>query len=241
MLSSILPSVEKCPIGQHPYIIRLLKGVFNERSPFKYLIPEWDLSIVLGCMRYSPYEPLEEASLKHLTWKTCFLIAITTFRRCSDLQSLQLGENSVNVYKMGITFIRTGMATQDLSNHKGNHIFVPSFPSDKKLDPKRFLFQYLKRTEKFRTQGIKDVVKLFLATKKQHQPVHTSAQTISRWIVNVIKYSYKQKHRSLRNKKIKGHSTRSVGPSWALLKEQPSARLWTRQIGLENQHLLNTI
>ena len=29
MLSSVLPPVENKPVGQHPYIIRLLKGVFN--------------------------------------------------------------------------------------------------------------------------------------------------------------------------------------------------------------------
>ena len=29
MLSSILPRVEGFPIGQHPHIIRLLKGIFN--------------------------------------------------------------------------------------------------------------------------------------------------------------------------------------------------------------------
>ncbi|XP_060558442.1 uncharacterized protein LOC132718738 isoform X2 [Ruditapes philippinarum] len=33
----------------------------------------------------TPFEPLRKASLKHLTWKTSFLIAVTSFRRCSDL------------------------------------------------------------------------------------------------------------------------------------------------------------
>lgn len=215
MLSSILPAVEKCPIGQHPYIIRLLRGVFNERPPVKMLIPEWDLSIILGCLREKPFEPLKKAALKYLAWKTCFLIAITTFRRCSDIQSLQLGD-TVNVYKRGITFVRTGLAKQDRANHDKSHIFVPAFPSDKLLDPKRCIYWYLKRTEQFRRVDEKDIVKLFLATKKPHKPV--SCQTLSSWIVKIIKYCYKQKKKSLSNVRILGHSTRSVGPSWALFK-----------------------
>ena len=41
MLSSFLPPIDNCPIGQHSYIIRLLKGEFNERPPVKRLIPNW--------------------------------------------------------------------------------------------------------------------------------------------------------------------------------------------------------
>ncbi|CAC5420875.1 unnamed protein product [Mytilus coruscus] len=33
MLSSLLPPIDNVPIGQHPYIIRLLRGVFNSRPP----------------------------------------------------------------------------------------------------------------------------------------------------------------------------------------------------------------
>ena len=110
MLSSFLPPIDNCPIGQHSYIIRLLKGVFNERPPVKLLIPNWDLSFILGCLKEDPFEPSNDASLKHLAWKTCFLVAITTFRRCSDLQSLQITDNDMNIGERGITFVRTGLS-----------------------------------------------------------------------------------------------------------------------------------
>ena len=108
MLSSILPRVEGFPIEQHPLIIRLLNGIFYERPPLKKLVPEWDLCLVLGCMRKPPFEPLKDASLKHVTWKTCFLVAITTFRR----QSLQLKEETVNVQKKGVTFISINLLSE---------------------------------------------------------------------------------------------------------------------------------
>ena len=59
MLSNILPPVDKFSVGQHPYIVRLIKGVFNSRPPITKLIPEWDLHIVLNMLEKSPFEPLE--------------------------------------------------------------------------------------------------------------------------------------------------------------------------------------
>ncbi|MCG7876952.1 MAG: hypothetical protein N0C90_11550, partial [Candidatus Thiodiazotropha endolucinida] len=43
MLSVMLPQINGYPVGQHPDIIRLLKGVFNSRPPVKQRVPEWDL------------------------------------------------------------------------------------------------------------------------------------------------------------------------------------------------------
>lgn len=43
MLSSLLPLIDNIQVGQHPYIIRLLRGVFNSRPPKVNLVPEWDL------------------------------------------------------------------------------------------------------------------------------------------------------------------------------------------------------
>ena len=141
-------------------------------------------------------------------------MAITTFQRCSDLQSLQLGETNVNVQEKGVTFIRTGLSKTDRPGHMKKSVFVPTFKSNKLLDPKRALSYYLKRTEEFRKSGSAEILKLFLAVNKPHKPV--SRQTISKWLVNVIKFSYQKEKKQ--TPKVKGHSTRSVGPSWALFK-----------------------
>ena len=47
-----------------------------------------DLGIVLEALSKPPYEPLQEASLKHLTLKTDFLLAMSSAGRCSELQAL---------------------------------------------------------------------------------------------------------------------------------------------------------
>ena len=73
--------------------------------------------MVLDMLQRSPFEPITNATLKHLTYKTVFLTAITTFRRCSDLQSLRLGEGFINIQRKGVTFIRQDLAKQDRPNY----------------------------------------------------------------------------------------------------------------------------
>lgn len=69
--SSVL--TDNVPVGQHPYIIRLLKGVFNIRPPRVIVVPDLDLLKVLEMLQKAPFEPLKLASLKYLTYKTvCF-------------------------------------------------------------------------------------------------------------------------------------------------------------------------
>lgn len=239
MLSSVLPPIANTPVGQHPYLIRLIKGIFNSRPPQVKLLPEWDLEVVLNMLQKSPFEPLKVANLKLTTFKAVFLTAICSFRRCSDLQSLRLGEGSVSVKSRGITFIRHGLAKQDRQSHFGATIFIPCYSVNKLIDPKRALYFYLKKTEKFRKNAEgQDETKLFLSLCEPHKPV--SCQTISKWIVNTIKMAYADK--TLR---VKGHSTRSVGPSFALfngasLKAVLEAADWSSESCFVKHYLKDT-
>ena len=180
MLSSVLSPINNIPVGQHPYIIRLLKGVFNSRPPKSKLLPELDLPKVLNMLQKEPFDPIRAASLKLITYKVVFLIAISTFRRCSDLQSLRIGEKNVSVQKKGLTFfIRHGLSKQDRQTHYGTKVFVPAFPENKKLDPKRAFYFCLKETESLRTKtdGSSED-RVFLAINEPHQAV--TSQTISK-------------------------------------------------------------
>ena len=59
------------------------------RSPRLTLdLPQWDLGIVLEALGKPPYEPLREASLKHLTLKTVFHLAMASAGRRSELKAL---------------------------------------------------------------------------------------------------------------------------------------------------------
>ena len=52
------------------------------------VLPQWDLGIVLEALSKPPYEPLWEASLKHLTLSTVCLLAMVSAGRRSELQPL---------------------------------------------------------------------------------------------------------------------------------------------------------
>ena len=207
MLSVVLSPADGMPVGQHPDILRLLKGVFNSRPPEKRLMPEWDLKKVLDFLLGSLFEPISKVSLKYLTLKSVFLAAISTFRRCSDLQALRIDEGFMSIVPEGIIFIRDGLSKQDRPGHIGTKIFIPAFSRNVKLDPKRAIQMYLKKTEQFRN----DENRLFLSFNKPHKAV--TSQTISSWIVSVLKQAYNDS-----DLKVKAHSTRTIGSSWALFK-----------------------
>lgn len=212
MLSTMLPLVDKFPIGQHPDIVRLLKGIFNSRPPEKRLVPEWDLKQVLNFLSGKPFEPMLKCSLKYLTWKTVFLTAVTTFRRCGDIQALRIDDGFMSIVPEGIIFIREGLSKQDRPGHVGRKIFVPCFHKNSKLDPKRALQIYIDRTSQLRvSEGNVQENKLFLSLNKPHKAV--CRQTVASWIVNVIRQTYNDT-----DLKVKAHSTRAIGSSWALCK-----------------------
>ena len=45
ILSTVLQPINNIPVGQHPHIVRLIKGFFNSRPPTTKLLPEWELPL----------------------------------------------------------------------------------------------------------------------------------------------------------------------------------------------------
>jgi integrase len=56
----------------------------------------WDLSLVLRAIMEEPFEPIERASLKNITLKMVFLVALATAQRRSELHALSYEEISFN-------------------------------------------------------------------------------------------------------------------------------------------------
>jgi hypothetical protein len=55
-----------------------------------------DLSLVLRALMEEPFEPMERASIKYVTLKTVFLVALTTAQRRSELHALSYEKISFN-------------------------------------------------------------------------------------------------------------------------------------------------
>ena len=80
------PSVN---ISKDENLTRLLDSFHRDRPKGRRGIPSWNLSLVLHPLAKAPFEPLKDASMKHLTFKTVFLLALGSGKRRSEIHAWQ--------------------------------------------------------------------------------------------------------------------------------------------------------
>ena len=68
-------------------LTRLLDSFHRDKPKGRRGIPAWNLSLVLNQLTKAPFEPLRKASLKHLTFKTVFLLALGSAKRRSEIHA----------------------------------------------------------------------------------------------------------------------------------------------------------
>jgi hypothetical protein len=71
--------------GQNEYISLLVRSFSLERPKQNKLVPQWNLGLVLASLNYPPFEPAEEVDLRFLYYKCCFLLALASGRRRSEI------------------------------------------------------------------------------------------------------------------------------------------------------------
>ena len=76
-------------ISKDENLNRLLESFHRDRPKGRRGIPSWNLSLVLHQLTKAPFEPLREASLKHLTFKTVFLLALGSGKIRSEIHAWQ--------------------------------------------------------------------------------------------------------------------------------------------------------
>ena len=207
MISKYHDPIDGIRVGCHPKVTELLKGVFNINPPLKNLCPAWDVEIVLNYLRKEPFVPVETCSVKFLTLKTCMLLALTSARRADDIAKLSKRRNKCVLTSMRVVLTPDALIKQDRPGHVGKPITLNKYHHDVHLDIVSLLPIYLEKVKQLRG----DESLLVTHVKPHKKP---SAQTISRWLVEVIKLAYDDANLETRGK-IKGHSTRAMGPSMA--------------------------
>ena len=78
-------------ISHNEDLSALFRAFANSAPPRSPRIPSWDLSLVLRSLMRAPYEPIRLASLRDVTLKTAFLLALASARRVSELHGLSAG------------------------------------------------------------------------------------------------------------------------------------------------------
>ena len=183
------------------------------------VLPQWDLGIVLEALSKPPYEPLREASMKHLTLKTVFLLAMASAERHSELQALTFDQKYIQFKPKGIG-VTLYFSPEIMRNNQKPRQFndpwlIPVVPSGKSEFgapncPVRALcyyHRYLTEHPELR----KDRHRLFVPIKDNNAGKELSAATISRRICTTIVNS----HAAMQNSKsfsgsVKAHEVRTV-------------------------------
>ena len=70
-------------------LAHLLDSFPRDRPKGRRGMPSWNLSLVLHQLNKAPFEPIKEASLKHLTFKTIFLLALGSGKCRSEIHAWQ--------------------------------------------------------------------------------------------------------------------------------------------------------
>ena len=207
-LSSILPSIDGIPVGQHPLIIRFLKGVFESRPAMPRYTAVWNVNQVLDYLK--TLYPVNEISLKSLTLKLTRLLALVTAQKGQSLPFLNV--DAMIDSGSSIVFRLQEHVKQSKPGSKGMVIELKSF-----TDPRHCvvttLKEYLTRTKSARETC--SCSQLLLSYVKPYGPV--SRDTISCWVKFVLQSS------GIDVNIFKPHSTRSASTSKAKLSDVPLA------------------
>ena len=78
---------DKVNFGKDENLTHLLDSFHRDKPKGLRGVPSWNLSLVLHQLTQSPFEPLRKVSLKHLTFKTVFLLALGSGKRRSEIHA----------------------------------------------------------------------------------------------------------------------------------------------------------
>ena len=86
--SAIADKLGNSPINvcKDETLSRLLDSFHRDRPKGQRGIPSWNLPLVLHQLMMAIFKPLKEASLKHLTFKTVFLLALGSGKRMENIR-----------------------------------------------------------------------------------------------------------------------------------------------------------
>lgn len=129
-LAAISPPLQDSySVFPHPLTKRFLNRLARSCPVLRHPTSSWDLPLVLRGLMSRPFEPMAIAVTHLVTWKTAFLVAITSARRVGELRALRVDPPYFNFHSDGV------MLFPDVS-------FLPkvtsSFHSSAKIQPQAF-------------------------------------------------------------------------------------------------------
>lgn len=198
--------VEGTPLGRHPAVTRLMKGIHNSRPPVPRYTTTWKVEKVTAYMK--ALGPNGSLSLKQLSLKLAMLMALVEASRSSELAALDL---RFRVYKPEGVFFKLPTLTKKRSPGKPpRELFFGAFPEDVDLCVVQCLRCYEKATTSFRGPSAVDANRLFVSYVKPHKPI--TSQRIAHWLKATLETA------GVNTGIFTAHSTRGAATSAALEK-----------------------
>ena len=211
-------------ISKDDNLTRFLDSFHRDRPKGRRGIPSWNLSLVLHQLTKAPFEPLREASLKHLTFKTVFLLALGSGKRRSEIHAWQHKNirhqsdwSKVSLFPSPSFLSKNQLAKEGPESVAP--VVIPalaptldrSLKSDRSLCPVRALRYYLDRTSDIR----QDKELVFVSFKKGFDK-DISPATISSWIKQTVILCYElSDHHAHTLHQVKAHDVRAFAASKA--------------------------
>ena len=211
-------------ISKDENLTRLLDSFHGDRPKGRRGIPSWNLSLVLHQLTKAPFKPIQEASLKLLTFKTVFLLALGSGKRRSEIHGWQNKNirhqsdwSKVSLYPSPSFLSKNQLAKEGPESVAP--VVIPalaptldrSLKSDRSLCPVRALRYYLDRTSDLRQN--KELV--FVSFRKGFDK-DISPATISSWFKQTAILCYElSDQEALTLRQVKAHDVRAFAASKA--------------------------
>ena len=218
-------------ISKTENLTRLLDSFHRDKPKDRWGVPSWNLLQVLLQLTKAP-EPMRKASLKHLTFKTVFLLALGSGKRRSEIHAWLYKNirHQESYRKVSLPFAHlpvqesAGSGRSFLCGPSSLPALAPtldkSLKKDKRLCPVRVLCYYLDWTKDLRTG--KDLV--FVSFRKSFHKDIVPA-TISSWNKQTVLLCYQLSDEVAQNlRQVRGHDVRAFAASKAFQGGSP----WTR-------------
>ena len=145
-LSTIISLENALKFGEHPLVIRYMKGIFEIRPALPKYSEIWDVTVVLNYLK--TFEKVSELPLKELTLKLTMLLCLTTGQRGQTIQKMDVTGIQALPDRYRLTINEKLKQTKP-----GKHlapIDLLAFPEEEGLCVVKTLEEYLKRTLKHR-------------------------------------------------------------------------------------------
>jgi len=176
-LSTVL-FYEGVSFGNTKLTSQFMKGLIRLR-PIKHRYKtQWDMNVVLDCLKNKPWIEAAALPLEKLGKKVMMLFLLATANRNHCVTELRISEDRFRDFGNKVEFL----FLDDEVKRRGLDPVVKlvAYVKNRQIDPVWYINVYIHRTEKLR--GVEK--RLFISAKKPHKAISTS--TARRWIREVL-------------------------------------------------------